>query len=1666
MTTNHDTNPNDNDSCQLLHEIEFDRAEAWAARSRQIELDLARAVERIHDLELEAEMRTAQPPRERRLTENVTDAPTTAPSCTDNDAALVSTGANCATLASLGHCDTYFCTSCPYAGICDASCGLCSITPSPTPMPIATVPSSSTLSPSLLGTGNACEDNNVAVSQATGFECATLAALGYCETALCPTCNAAGSCDVTCGYCSSSTATPTIQLVPSQAPTTSPVVLPSSVPTVSTRPTTFPTVAAVPQLLNVSNFTELKAAVEGAPSCGIGRVQVNILGAVKMGLNDSAIQLPALSCITVVGGAAPLRSDSRRLGESETPVDAQYTRLTGNGRDRLFHARGFVREFKLRRLLLSNGYAFSGSGGAASFDGGCGECAIFQCFLANHGAVGSGGALHFQGGSSFVRLDETQFVSNSALVNGGAVSVSESVAVRLQSVTFFNNSAETGGAMYAEYESVVDADEVHFSNNTASWGGGGLACAYDNIVRIQGGVAMANVAENFEGFVGGGAFHFVSGNSVEVLDFIAEANIAKGGGAVLIEDSCTVVMQNVSFKSNTARDSGGAVLLRYGSTAYIFGGIAVENTATEMGGSFFVHQSSTLFLSGFSAVDNQCGGNGGVVFVYFSSNFYATGMVATGNVAGANGGVLFVASRGRMKVTNSSFTKGTAGTHGGGLLGYGADSIELDRVNFTNMRSTQKGGGLSISSTSRVKMLQVTISHCESGSSGGAAVIYDSAFELVDSIIADSRAAESGGGLHFSSTSISLDRGNLTRVVFLRNSADANGGAVVIERASIAFTNVTAIENRAVGGVGGALCVGGTGSPANAILFDAMLIDNDADASAGGGIFLFDGSHLSSTRSVISGNRAHKRGGGVACDGSAVVTLHSGVEIYRNTAPDGGAVSLGDGGALLETFGAVEMHGNTAENGGAIHLGAAGRFETHASCQSITLHAVTSSGYWDEAPDDGRVVLAATNASGEEVLPSCCVDALGHPTSVKVADILLETSSGTHSMKYCLVPGSYTAFVSSPYGGNYDTSVATVIKKAVALDAMTSSGEVLFESTTQPVTFDIQEQKFDRALTLVNNTASIDGGGVYIGNGAWMQTEGLVAQMNSASRDGGAVYAYGASASMIRAKLIGNVAGRDGGAISLGLLSSVAIDATACVDNRAGVNGGAIAAKKDAQLSASSSILVGNAAGADGGGFSLSEMAEAVSTIVSCVVSNNTALFGFGGGGAASNAGLLLSATRFESNQAKSGGGVASMAQEDPVLTTTALKSARGCVSLVVELDWLPTQGSCEPYNQVGQNDANSLIATCDSGRFDSCAGNYARRPQPDLLRDNCTGCPCNHERAPVAAYETFATIVDTTMPWDGWSFAVAQDADGNDAFVLPRANAHVSETFCLAPGLYTFAAFDKITIPHGRMWWGGTYRLVLDGTVLAHSSLGSQREMVNFTVANNTAAGLNMFVSNAALNGGGGAVFWDQAPPDNFVTNARFDGNMAVYGSVQASDATSLVLNGTNRPAISAISGQSLTPPIVVELRDAYGHRVLSDDVSSVLVELNNKSTRFTLSGSIVRFDRGVAVLSDLAIEAMPGATVGLELTVSTLGDPIPALSIEVTLKSDCPLGQVEENTRNGNTICTVCPIGTFRSEGSSECRACIRGMDCEKTAGWDVATVPISIGYWRSGVPRSIKI
>ena len=1099
----------------------------------------------------------------------------------------------------------------------------------------------------------------------------------------------------------------------------------------------------------------------------------------------------------------------------------------------------------------------------------------------------------------------------------------------------------------------------------------------------------------------------------------------------------------------------------------MIGGMAIENAAFFFGGVFAISLGSSLRISGCTTVRNQAGNMGGVIAVVFDSHLHAANMVSTGDRAEQqNGGAVLVAQGSDATITSSSFEGHVAGQQGGAMFFADATSVVLDSVNISNSTAlTSVGGGItSLLLTDCLKMTRVRVEHCSSAGHGGA-IFTDSDLEVLDSTFAVSWAADAGGGL-YCATGLTFSKTNMTNVVFHHNAAGTSAGAMFIQNTAAVLTNVTLQNNRAVGGDGGAIQIGSVGIPTDVMLVDVAIADNNADAGAGGGVFVNDDARLTATRTRIERNRAQKRGGGIACAGSAVVVLDDAVDVKANAAGDGGGVSLGDEGASLFGSGAVRIHANNAVtgNGGAVHAGRDGTVEYFAGCEKIVFYATSSSGEWTNVVDDGNVAVVAVGDDGIALPSSCCVDALGRSMIVNVASIRLANSGDTFAMEYCLLPGSYTAFFSSPCGGNFDINRA-LLSRAVRLDARTRDGVQLFESTTQPVTFTI-EARNDAGITmaLTENLATGDGGGVWVGSGARLQAKGLFVSKNNADRDGGGVHAYIGVIDMMGGEISGNAAGRDGGAISLGLLSSATLDATVCIGNLAVSNGGGVATTKDARLSASGLFVTGNSAGSNGGGVALSETPMEVSTLTNCTVANNTARGALGGGLYTSNAGLVLDSSRVESNRvgAGSGGGLASVAQEDVSLTATVFGAqAADCSPIEVQLDWLVAQGSCEAFPQLSQDG----YGTCDAGILDSCQSAYEglSGPGSTLYRSNCTGCPCNSIFATRDMYETFATIFDADISWDGWSFLTMQDANGKDTFATPRAKAFVSEKFCLAPGLYTFAAMDKMMVPRESMWWGGTYRLVVDGTVIAHSGLGSYRATFNFTVVNKTdSRKSSAFVGNEALRGGGGGVYWDASPPDDRDTDTHFSENVAAYGSNWASDAVTLALNWTSCRNISIYSGQSMSPPIVVELRDGYGQRVKSDDASSVVAKLVDGplgSTSYLLDGPLVLLDAGVGTFSDLSIDAEPGAKLMLELTVTTLGDPIPQLRVELTLENDCPLGEVKETTNQGNVICTKCPMFMFHSAVSKECRTCVRGMSCDKTPGLDVSTVAIERGYWRSG-------
>ena len=140
--------------------------------------------------------------------------------------------------------------------------------------------------------------------------------------------------------------------------------------------------------------------------------------------------------------------------------------------------------------------------------------------------------------------------------------------------------------------------------------------------------------------------------------------------------------------------------------------------------------------------------------------------------------------------------------------------------------------------------------------------------------------------------------------------------------------------------------------------------------------------------------------------------------------------------------------------------------------------------------------------------------------------------------------------------------------------------------------------------------------------------------------------------------------------------------------------------------------------------------------------------------------------------------------------------------------------------------------------------------------------------------------------------------------------------TFCLAPGDYTLMAID--TQDDG--WWGGAkYWVSVEGTVVVDEEMGirsSSLQRASFTVTLPQTA-RTAFQGNEAPQGGGGACFWEDAPPTNMESYRNESRNTALYGNFSATPARVLPAS-RDTTSYNAVSGESMVAdPITFDLKD-----------------------------------------------------------------------------------------------------------------------------------------------------
>jgi hypothetical protein len=131
----------------------------------------------------------------------------------------------------------------------------------------------------------------------------------------------------------------------------------------------------------------------------------------------------------------------------------------------------------------------------------------------------------------------------------------------------------------------------------------------------------------------------------------------------------------------------------------------------------------------------------------------------------------------------------------------------------------------------------------------------------------------------------------------------------------------------------------------------------------------------------------------------------------------------------------------------------------------------------------------------------------------------------------------------------------------------------------------------------------------------------------------------------------------------------------------------------------------------------------------------------------------------------------------------------------------------------------------------------------------------------------------------------------------------------------------------------------------------------------------------------------------------------------------------------------------------------VASDSSSTVLADLIGSNSTSSLKGPTRLFDKGVARLADLIVEASFGITEPIEL--SLLADAVVAPAfVDVIFGAQCPPGDEESSTAQGNTVCQPCTRGYYANSAGS-CKLCPNSADCNDAS--TVSDWKLHPGHWR---------
>jgi len=540
----------------------------------------------------------------------------------------------------------------------------------------------------------------------------------------------------------------------------------------------------------------------------------------------------------------------------------------------------------------------------------------------------------------------------------------------------------------------------------------------------------------------------------------------------------------------------------------------------------------------------------------------------------------------------------------------GAGTVVISGVTIMNGNITGLGGGIYNYDAGLTLVNVIVSSNVATGTwpngHGGGVYVYQGSVTLQDGQIVSNTAVEYGGGLFvnrdtaaFTQTGDSIIAHNV-----VTGSHSSAGGGVYIWDGSVSLNGGQVFANTA-GSRGGGVRVGDAG--ASATLSGTLILSNTA-GDGGGGVYVGAGSVKLSGGQVLS-NTAGDGGGGVyVYDGSATLSG----QIFNNTADVGGGVYVYDGSVTLS--GGQIVSNSATWNGGGVYLSAGAAAFTQTGVSTIT---------HNHADYGGGVYMLngnATLSSGQILSNSATWNGGG---------VYVNNGSVT------LSGGQIVSNTAGNAGGG------VYVANSSAAFTQTGSSAIACNNTPSGPGGGVYVNNGSVTLSggqIVSNTAGSSGGGVEVvnSNASLVQTGDSIIAHNRAGSDGGGVRVVYGSATLEGGQIVSNTAGDDGGGVYVSNSNGVVTQTggSVIVDNYADDSGGGVYVR-DGTAVLEGGQVVSNTADYGGGVYN----ENGTLTMLNATVSGNRAASG-AGGGLYSNAGAsAITYTTIASNTASSGGG-------------------------------------------------------------------------------------------------------------------------------------------------------------------------------------------------------------------------------------------------------------------------------------------------------------------------------------------------------------------------------------------------------------------------------------------